>query len=332
MTNIRYLTGFTGSNAYLLVTERSAAFFTDSRYTTQAASEVRGVKVSLLKKSWVVEVSKKVLRLGINTLAFEEVNLSVATHRALKKALVGVKLKPSTGLVERVRLVKEPSEIAAIRHSVELLDKGFVEAKRRIRAGQTETEIAARIEYYFKQQGAEALSFEIIIASGERSALPHGVPSKKLVQRGDMVIVDMGVVVDGYCSDETCTFAVGRCGRAEQDIYRIVKDAHDLAIEEVRPGIKASEVDKTARDFIKRAGYAGEFGHGLGHGVGLDVHEGPTVGPRSEDILTEGMVFTVEPGLYLPGKFGVRIEDMVLVTTDGCEVLTRSSKEMMIIG
>ena len=191
--------------------------------------------------------------------------------------------------------------------------------------------MARRIESVLRENGATGPSFEIIVASGERGALPHGIASDKKIKKGELVIVDMGALYNGYSSDETRTYAVGKVLKKAQEIYQIVKDAHDLAIEAVRPGVKVSDIDRAARDYIKKAGYGEFFGHGTGHGVGLNIHEAPSVGPSGRETLSEGMVFTVEPGIYLEGEFGVRIEDMILVTGDGFEVLTRSGRDLEVL-
>lgn len=252
--------------------------------------------------------------------------MSYDSYAELKKAVPGTRLRSLTGIVEAGRAVKDSFEIGRIQRAIEVADSGFVAARKVLASGAgTEKQVAGKIEAAVKAKGVDALSFETIVLTGARGALPHGKPSDERVKRGALTVVDMGVRVDGYCSDETRTYCVGSHTRMQKKIYQVVKDAHDRAIERVKPGVKASVVDRAARGHIKRAGYGKYFGHGTGHGVGLDIHEGPVISPMSKDVLAEGMVFTIEPGIYIPGWGGVRIEDMVLVTSDGCEVLTRGS-------
>ena len=325
LTNIRYLTGFTGSSAYLLLTRRGAWFFTDSRYTEQALEEVGGAKVIELKKGWIPAVGSLLKRIKAPRLGFEGRLVSYSAWSLLKKALpAGVRLVPVEGVVERVRYVKDPSEIDIIRAAARIADRGFQAARRAIKAGVSEIEVARKIEAALIRHGALGPSFDIIVASGARGALPHGKASDKLIKKGELVVVDMGALYQGYASDATRTYAVGRPGGKEREIYSIVKEAHERAIRAAGPGIKAKEVDLAARDHIRAEGYGENFGHGTGHGIGLDVHEGPVIGPGSSEILSEGMIFTIEPGIYLEGLCGVRIEEMVLVTADGVEPLTHS--------
>ncbi len=328
LSNIRYLSAFTGSSAYLLVTARGGRLFIDSRYGLQARAEVKGFGVKVYARSAVADVASLVKARGIKSLGFEGGSVSYATFRHIRKALSGVRLKPLTGAVEKGRAVKDASEIKAIRGAIEAAAPGFKEARKRLAAGGTEKGTASAVERVVKKAGADGFSFPMLVASGPRGALPHGRPSTKKVKSGELVIVDMGVVVGGYCSDQTHTYAVGKPTARQKKIYGLVRAAHQRAIEKVRPGVRASEVDRAARDCIRKAGYGKRFGHGTGHGVGLDVHEGPAIGSRSKDVLEEGMVFTVEPGVYIPGWGGVRIEDMVLVTSDGCELLTESPAEL----
>ncbi len=330
LANLRYLTGFTGSSARLLLTKRGDYFFTDSRYRLQASAELKGLKVRIRENSFE-QVAGIVGRLGLKRLGFEGGSVSYDTYRLLKKSLSGVRLKSISGVVEGCRCVKDTEEVGLIRRAVEVATKGFKAVERRGVAGRSELDVALTIESVVKKAGAEALSFDTIVASGERSALPHGKASGRCIRKGDLVIVDMGVSVDGYKSDETRTYAVGKATKRQREVYSIVKDAHDRAIDAIRAGVRARDVDRTARGYIRKAGYGRCFGHGTGHGVGLQVHERPFVNPKSNDVLEEGMIVTVEPGIYIPGWGGVRIEDMVLVEKDGCDVLTGGSKELRIL-
>lgn len=228
-----------------------------------------------------------------------------------------------------LRRRKEPVEISLIRDSVKVLDKGFRTAGKTLAAGVREKDAALLIERSFRESGGDSTAFDTIIASGFRGALPHGKASDKRIRKGELVVVDMGVVLNGYNSDETRTYCIGRASAEQRKVYSTVLSAQELAIGKIRPGVKAAEVDKTARGHIEKAGYGKYFGHGLGHGVGLDVHEGPSLSPNSADVLEEGMVVTVEPGIYIPGWGGVRIEDMVRVAKGGAEVLTKTPRDLV---
>ncbi len=326
--NIRHLTGFTGSAAFALITMDSAWFLTDSRYTAQARQEVKGFRFRIYKKALdaIVELVK-VQR--IKSLGFEGNNLSYDNYLKFKKALGAVRLRSVPEIPAGLRLRKDSAEIARIKASAAILDAGYLKAMEVIRDGTIEKDAALQIEMAFREAGADGLAFDTILASGPRGALPHGRASDKPVRKGELVVVDMGVAKDGYNSDETRTLCVGKAGREEKKIYQIVKDAQGRAIDLIRPGVRAAAVDKAARGCIEGAGYGRYFGHGTGHGVGLDVHEGPNIGPTSTDVLDEGMVLTVEPGIYIPGWGGVRIEDMVLVVKDGFEVLTGTTKDLV---
>ncbi len=325
--NIRYLSGFTGSSAAVLVTEKRALFFTDSRYTTQAEQEVKGPFTIREAGDPIEAVSEHLRRERIRSLVFEEKAVNYSTYLRLRRLLRGFGLKPSKGLCERIRAVKEPFEVQRIKRAVKVLNRGFGAAIEEIRPGTKERDAALGLEFIMKRAGAEDVSFDIIVASGPRSALPHGKASNRRIRRGEFVMVDMGVLLDGYNSDKTRTYLTGRPTRRQKKVYDTVKGAHDLAIEKVRPGVEAREIDAAARDHIERAGFGRFFGHGTGHGVGVDVHEAPVIGPKSREVLKEGMVFTIEPGIYIPGWGGVRIEDMVVVTSDGCRVLTEDRAE-----
>lgn len=328
INNIRYLTGFTGSSAYVVITAGKKFFLTDSRYATQAREEVKGCRVKIYSRALEcitgVIAAEKAASVG-----FESDFVTHETFLRLKKHLPGIRLKAMPGVAGKARVCKDPFEIEKIRNSVRVLETGFEEAARVIRAGVTEKKAASLIELAFREAGADALAFATIVASGERAALPHGKAAEKKIRKGDLVVVDMGVLLDGYNSDATRTFCVGRPTAEQKKIYSTVLDAQMSAIERVAPGVGASYVDAGARDVIAKAGYAKYFGHATGHGVGLDVHEAPSISPASKETLAPGMVITVEPGIYIPGWGGVRIEDMVLVTEDSFEVLTATTKELV---
>ncbi|HBG45450.1 MAG TPA: hypothetical protein DDW94_00510 [Deltaproteobacteria bacterium] len=330
INSARYLSGFTGSNVFMIITPREAFFLTDPRYTEQAKAEVRGCKIRIFKKAFdeIADIAKG---LKVKTLGFEAANLNFSTYSKLDKALSKVKLKPTAGVVGKLRQRKDAFEIERLKASASLLDAGFKAAMRFIKPGAVEEEAAFSVEVAMRRRGAEALAFDTIIASGPRGALPHGKASGKKIKKGELVVVDMGVIKDGYNSDETRTFSVGRPQARQKEVYRIVKEAQAVAIDAVKAGVKASDVDAAARGYIEKAGYGKYFSHGTGHGTGLEIHEGPSISPISEDVLHEGMVITVEPGIYIPGWGGVRIEDMVLVKKGGCEMLTNSIRDLVIL-
>ncbi len=326
--NVRYLSGFTGSSAYLLVSRDKSWFLTDGRYTTQAKDEVSGSRVKIYKKA-LEAVAESVSELKVRTLCFEGSDLSYDNFLKLKKALPKAALRPLSGAVARLRARKEPFEISLIRESVKALDRGYRTARETLAAGVREKDAALLIERSFRESGGDSTAFDTIIASGPRGALPHGKASDKKIRKGELVVVDMGVLRSGYNSDETRTYCIGKATAEQKKVYSTVLAAQELAIEKIRPGAKASDVDAAARGHIDRAGYGRYFDHGLGHGVGLDVHEGPSLSPLSADVLEEGMVVTVEPGIYIPDWGGVRIEDMVRVTRGGCEVLTKTPRDFV---
>jgi len=332
LANIRYLTGFTGSSARLFLTGKGGCLLTDSRYKLQAAAELKGRRAVRLRicKTAYGELGKIVEKGGVKKLGFEGSGVSYDAYRALKKAFKGVSFKSISGLVETRRVVKDKTELRAIRRAIAVAEKGFESVEKCSVLKMSEQELANHIEAVVKGAGAESMSFATIVASAKRSALPHAMPTGRAIKKG-FLTVDMGVSLGGYKSDETRTFVVGEPTRRQREIYGVVKEAHDRAIDAVSAGVCASEVDAAARVVIKKAGYGKNFGHGTGHGVGINVHERPGVGPKSKDILEEGMVITIEPGIYIPGWGGVRIEDMVLVKGRGCEVLTDGLQELRIL-
>lgn len=325
------MSGFTGSNGIIIITEGRAFFLTDSRYITQASEEVCDFRIKLYKKQFE-EVALLLKKLKSKFIGFEGKGLTYEMYHKLKRLLSGKKLTPILDDIDRIRCKKEADEIKKIKKAIELGTAGLCAAKKYIEPGIVERDIALKIEMTMKKKGAQGLSFDIIVASGSRASLPHAKASDKRIKKNELIIVDLGAKLQGYNSDETCTFIVGKPTTKQKEVYQIVKDAHDMAIEAVMPGVKASYIDSVARYFIRSAGYGKYFGHGTGHGVGLAVHEWPNISPYNDSIVEEGMVFTIEPGIYIPKWGGVRIEDMVLVTKDGCEVLTEMSKEMQVLG
>ncbi|MBI5682992.1 MAG: aminopeptidase P family protein [Deltaproteobacteria bacterium] len=328
--NIRYLTGFTGSSSVLVITLHTAYFLTDLRYISQAHNEVKGFRIKGYKRQ-VDWVSSLLMRLKAKRIGFEGKEVTHDYYRKLKSLVSGKKFISLSDNISALRSKKDEGEISLIKEAVKIGTKGFDIAKMRIKDGAVEKDVAFKMEYGMRRCGAEKTSFDIIVASGHRAALPHGRASRKKIKSGEMVIVDSGAVYEGYSSDETCTFFIGKPTRRQKEIYTIVRDAHDAAIDAVKPWVKASVIDSTARRVIKGAGYGRYFGHGTGHGIGLCVHEMPSISSFDDTLLEENMVFTIEPGIYVPDFGGVRIEDMVMVTRDGCDVLTKVSKEMTVL-
>jgi Xaa-Pro aminopeptidase len=329
LPNVRYLCGFTGS-AGVLLAGRRPVFFTDGRYAGQSAAEVQGARVSIAKGSALAAAAARCVKSGLKRVAIESGHLTVAQLGELEKALgKGIKVVRLAGAVEELRAVKDAEEIELLREAVEFSSRLFRPLLRSIRPGVTERTVAARLEYTARRAGAEAMSFETIVASGERSALPHGVASAARLPSAGFVVLDYGVVLNGYCSDMTRTVHLGKASAEARKLYSAVLEAQLAAISAVRPGATTGEVDEAARQELKRARLGRFYTHSTGHGVGLEIHELPRVGAAGNEILKPGMVITIEPGIYLPGNCGIRIEDMLLVTGGGYEVLTPVSKELI---
>jgi Xaa-Pro aminopeptidase len=328
--NIRYLTGFSGSEGYLLAGRDELLLLVDSRYITQAQEETQGCRVSLVDKG-IRGVAAQVSSFGLKQLGVEAQGISVARFEQLQKGLGKVELLPIKDELERLRGSKSAEEIAWIKNAGRIAEAAWEEVLALVAPGVLEADLALELEYRMKKEGAERIAFDTIVASGPRAALPHAQPTTRPIEQGDLLLFDFGCRYRGYCSDESCTVIVDRATEEQRRIYGVVKDAHDKAIEQVRPGMRLAAIDAAAREHINHAGHGAHFGHGTGHGVGLAVHEWPVVGKDSPDVAEEGMVFTIEPGIYVPGWGGVRIEDMVTVTADGCEVLTAISKDLMIV-
>ncbi len=334
--NVRYLCGFTGSAAALVVTEGGNRFFTDGRYTEQAREEVKGAKVTVSKNPAVMAAGEwlaaRAGKSGRKTVGVEGEDLRVAERSRLAKVLgTKLRLKEARPLVERLKMVKDEEEIECLRAAVHLGASLFDDALRAIRPGTKETEVAAEIEYAARKGGAEGMSFDTIIAAGKRSALPHGRASAAAIPERGFVVCDFGVILAGYCSDMTRTLYVGRPTSGEREMYEAVREAQQAGVDAVRPGVRVGEVDRAARNVLKKKGLARYFTHSTGHGVGLEIHEAPRVAAGQAEILQPGMVITVEPGVYVAGQGGVRIEDMVVVTERGREVLTPTGKELIAI-
>jgi Xaa-Pro aminopeptidase len=339
LPNIRYLCGFSGSTAALVVTESKCAFFTDGRYSAQTHDEVKGAPTIIGRKTpliaaaeWLTANRKSLGRKARYRMGIEGEHLTVGQRNRLAEILPP-EFRPQEVplLVEQARMVKDADEIKRIRSAVLLGAQLFDVALRVIRPGIRENEVAAEMEYAARKAGAAEMSFQTIVASGKRSALPHGRASEAAVPARGFVVCDFGVILSGYCSDMTRTVHVGHPSLEGRQIYEAVRDAQQAAIGTVKPGVSVSEVDTAARKLLRRKNLAKYFTHSTGHGVGLEIHEAPRLAPGQSDRLRPGMVITVEPGVYIPKKWGIRIEDMVVVTDAGCEVLTPSSKELIAI-
>ncbi|MEZ0480456.1 M24 family metallopeptidase [Planococcus sp. SSTMD024] len=328
--NLRFITGFTGTAGLALITPNDAWFITDFRYTEQAGEQVKEFKVVQAQKGLIDEVARIAQEAAVERLAFEQDYMTFATYSQYQEKLSAT-LEPVSGLIEKLRMVKSPEELAVLKAAAKIADDAFEHICSYIKAGMTELEVSNELEFFMRSQGATSSSFDIIVASGLRSALPHGVASEKKIEQGDLITLDFGALYNGYVSDITRTVAVGEPSDKLKEIYQVVLDSQVLALEKIKPGMTGIEADAIARDYIKSKGYGEAFGHSTGHGIGLEVHEGPGLSFRSETVLEPGMAVTVEPGIYLPGIGGVRIEDDILITETGNERLTHSSKELRIL-
>ncbi len=327
--NRRYLSGFTGTAATLLITADKAYLLTDFRYIEQATAQAPLFQIIKVGNDSLREL--KELAGPAKQIAFEADYVTFADYSILKEVFPEGELRPSSQLVAEMRSIKDEEEIALIRKAAEIADQSFSHVLDILKAGQTEEEISAELEFAMRKQGASGRSFDFIVASGWRSAMPHGVATSKQIEMGELLTMDFGALYQGYCSDITRTVCLGQPDDKQREIYELVLKANLLGIETVAPGKTGKEVDEVVRTFLADAGYGKYFGHGLGHSVGLAIHEGPNLNMREERVLEPGMIVTVEPGVYLPNWGGVRVEDMVLVTEEGCEVLTQSAKEFIII-
>ena len=332
--NRRYLSGFTAEDPQLtescgslVISPNDRLLLTDSRYTEQAKVETTSFDIITVKGDLISELPQILSKIGCSRLGFEAQYLVWGTYEKLKKAIerekVGTTLVPLENRVEDLRKIKDQYEIEAIRASVEMITGIIEQVPQWLRPGMTEREIAWRIEDEARRRGAEAMAFPPIVASGANGALPHAVPTDKKIALGEPIVVDAGVKVEGYCSDTTRTLFFGEPKPLFIELYKIVREAQKRAIESIKPGTPTDVPDKVAREIISKAGYGEYFGHALGHGVGLATHEAPRLSPRNPEALMPGMVVTVEPGIYIPGRGGVRLEEMVLVTENGAEVLTK---------
>ncbi len=322
LRNVRWLTGYSGSNGACVVSPKGCFFFTDFRYAAQVKTEVTSMRAVISQKPLPAAAAATLKELGAKRIGFEHNDLRVSQMATLRKGAAG-KWVPCDA-IEKLRMVKDAAELKLLEKNFGYLAEVFKDVGDVLVPGRRESEAAAMLEYRLRLQGGEKAAFDFIVASGPRSAMPHGVASKKKMKKGEIVILDWGWVLDGYHSDNTRTLFLGKPKPKLKEIFEIVLEANERAIAKVAPGVPLKEIDAAARDFIEQRGYGKEFGHGTGHGVGLDIHEAPGVSWRSAEEAREGMVFTIEPGIYLPGIGGVRIEDVVHVTAKGCRVLTKN--------
>jgi Xaa-Pro aminopeptidase len=328
--NVTYLTGFTGDDSFLLLRRDGEVIVSDPRYATQIQEECPGLDAHIRRPGvkMLQSIVKVLKQAKPSKLAIEADSMTVGLRDAIAKEMPKLPLVPTSGLVERLRRIKDKQEIAAIREAVRQAEKAFAVLRATLRPDKTEKQVADELEMQLRLLGAKGSSFPSIVAVGARAALPHARPGPQQIGSGDMVLVDWGADGGLYKSDLTRVLVTGRISPKLERVYRVVLKAQQRAIDAIRPGLTGKQVDQVARDVITQAGYGRYFGHGLGHGIGLEVHEGPRLAAISTTVLKPGMVVTVEPGIYLPGWGGVRIEDDVLVTRDGCEVLTSVPKQL----
>ncbi len=324
----RYLSGFDGTSGALLIGGEEAFLLTDFRYTEQAAAQAPQFAVRNRLDDLHKSLAELIEEAGWSRIGFESKHIDYATYREMKEKLPA-KLIACKDVVEKQRMIKSPAELDILRRGAELLDRGFNYICDTIRPGMSEAELALDLEFYLRREGAQGASFRYIVASGKRGAMPHGVASDKILEEGDPVTIDFGAVYEGYATDMTRTICLGRADERLREIYAVVGRAQEKGVAAVCPGQRGSEVDAVARRIIEEAGYGEHFGHGLGHGIGLETHELPVLNKLSATVLKPGMVVTVEPGIYIPGWGGVRIEDMVVVTAGGVERLTHSPRQLL---
>jgi Xaa-Pro aminopeptidase len=332
--NIRFLSGFTGTDGYVFLSPGARIFLTDSRYVEQAETECPDFEIIDYRSSYSCleeALAHYCTYYQIKKLGFEADIITFACYQKLKDQLSDVALVPTNGVVKNVRRIKDDREIHLLKKAAQIGDEAFAEILPLIKPGVTEKNIEIELEYLMKKKGALSSSFPIIVASGPRSSLPHAIPTDRKICKGDFITLDYGALYEGYCSDMTRTVVVGQPDQKQREIYQLVKKAQDIGVQTVRGGMLGKEVDQAARSVIAKAGYGDYFGHGLGHGIGLEVHEEPVLNSRSDHLLPPGSVVTVEPGIYLPIWGGVRIEDSVVVRPEGCEIITRATKDLIIL-
>ncbi len=330
MKNIRYLVGFSGSDGVLLFGENRIVLMVDGRYITQARGEVEGAEVFEYKDK-TDGIAQVVTGLGLLSVGFESTAINYDYYLGLKDRLNGLKLRPISDELSAIRAIKDRNEIELIKKATGISAQALGSTLELIRPGNMEKDIALELEYRMRGGGAEEISFETIVASGENAAMVHAKPGLRRLEDGDFVVIDYGAVYGGYHSDETCTYAIGNITDRQKELYTIVKDAHNRALDSIKGGVACREIDRIVRSYIEGAGMGRYFPHSTGHGVGLDIHEAPRISAKAEGYLKAGMVITIEPGIYIPDLCGIRIEDTILVEDEGCEVLTKMPKDLEIL-
>lgn len=329
--NRRYLSGFTGSAGVLVITPDEAIVATDFRYYEQVEREAPGFRLAKVENKLPDLLPGLLEELGVGRLGFESEHVTVKQHQDWTNVTGDVEWLAQREMVEAIRAVKDEEELEALRRAVALTDAAFAHLLEVIRPGMTEKQVAWEIEAYMRTHGASKVAFDLIVAAGRNGALPHARPGSHIILEGEPIVIDIGCVLDGYCSDMTRTFSLGEPSARYLEVWQIVLRAQEAAEAAIRPGMTGVEADAQARKIIERAGYGEQFGHGLGHGVGLAVHEKPGAGRLSEDVLGAGMSLTIEPGIYIPGEFGVRLEDLTIIRPEGIEVLTQSPKSPVLV-
>jgi Xaa-Pro aminopeptidase len=332
-TNRNYLSGFTGSTAVLFVTQKSAIFLTDARYLEQAKREVRGFELREVKTAadYYKIISNAVRQSEVKVVGVEAKTMLLSQYESIKKHLPAVKIVREKGLVEELREIKTEEECERIRTAVKVAERAFDKTLPGIKPGISEMEVAALLEYNMRVLGAEGNAFPTIVASGKRGSMPHGVASEKKLQKGELIVIDFGAIYKGYCSDLTRTIGLGIISRLNRDCYRVVYEAQQKAISSIKSGVSLSVPDKKARNYLKKNKMDKYFSHGLGHGIGMDIHENPSISNKTKGYFKTGMVITVEPGVYYTGNFGIRIENDVIVKKNGCEILGADQRKLLVL-
>ncbi|MCM3221029.1 Xaa-Pro peptidase family protein [Bacillus cereus] len=328
--NRQYATNFTGSAGVVLIAAHKAIFITDFRYVDQAKTEIKAAEIIMHKGNLEEEVANQVSKLKIQKLGIEDNNMTLQQFKKLQK-YIHIEMVPVCEIIEDIRLIKDTSEIETMKIAATIADEAFHHIVTFLKPGISETDVRDELEFFMRKKGATSSSFQIIVASGVRSSLPHGVASNKIIERGDIVTLDFGALYDGYCSDITRTVAIGEPSEEFQKIYNVVREALKRGTEAIKPGETAKSIDDITRNYITEHGYGQYFGHSTGHGLGLEIHEPLRLSQESKATLQEGMVVTVEPGIYIPNWCGCRIEDDIVITKDGYDVITKSNRELIII-
>ena len=329
MNNIRYLSGFSGSDGVLLINSGRTNLLVDGRYTTQASREATGIQI-IEYRDKIEGIIQAIKKLKLKRVGFEADSITVEMYNQLTNRFRQGVFVALTDELKLIRAYKDATEIALLKKAAEISSSAIRSVVGQIKPGCTEKELALQLDFNARKYGADGLAFETIVAAGENSALPHAQPTDRRIKKGDFVVIDFGVKYRGYCSDETCTIAFGKLTDRQKNAYQIVKEAHDRALAMIKENVHAAEIDHCARSVFGKK-YGRYFVHGTGHGVGLEVHEAPRLSSNSNDVLKPQMVITIEPGLYIPGFWGIRIEDTVLVKENSCEKFTKMDKELIII-